>query len=93
MRLVRVLVRVRVVLLYQRGVVPAVLGAGGQTVAVLSSAFIVVVLVGGHQAAAFDRRMVRGRVVAVAVSLGLVEKDTLALNSDITQVVFVYYRS
>lgn len=75
--LVRVLVGVLVVLLHQRGVVPAVLRARREAVAVFPCPLVVVVLVGGHQAAALHRRVVRRRVVAVAVSLGLRERREL----------------
>lgn len=77
-RLVRVLVGVLVILLHQRRVVPAVLGARGHAVAILPRSLVVVVLVGGHQAAAFDGGKVR-RVVAVSVSLGLFERGYMWL--------------
>lgn len=73
-RLVRILVGVLVVLLHQGGVVPAVLRARGQAVAIFPRPFVVVVLVSGHQAAALNRGVVCCCVVAVAVSLGLLEK-------------------
>lgn len=74
MRLVRILVGVLVVLLHQRRVVPAVLRARGQTVAIFPCPFVMVVLIGRHQAAAFNWRVVCCCVVAVAVSLGLFER-------------------
>lgn len=74
-RLVRVLIGVLVVLLHQRRVVPAVLRARGQTVAVLPRSFVVIVLIGRHQAVAFNRRVVCCGVVAVSVSLGLLRHE------------------
>lgn len=80
-RLVRILVWVLVVLFHQRRVVPTVLRAGGQTVAVFTSPFVMVVFISGHQGATFHRRMIRQRMVAVAVSLCLFEGG----NIDSTQ--------
>lgn len=75
-RLVRVLIEVLVVLLHERRVVPAVLRARRQAVAVLPCSLVVIVLVRRHQAVAFNRRKVRCcRVVAVSVSLGLFERE------------------
>lgn len=70
-RLVRILVGVLVVLLHQRRVVPALLRAGRQAVAIFPRVLVVVVLVGRHDVV-IDRRVVRHRVVAVSVSLGLI---------------------
>lgn len=71
MGLVRVLVRILVVLLHQRRVVPAVLRAWGQTVAIFPRPFVVVVFISRHQAAAFDRWKICCCVVAIPISLGL----------------------
>lgn len=68
--LVRVLVRVVVLFFHQGVVVPAVLRAGRQAVAALARTLIVVVLIGGHQAAPFDGRVVT-RVVGMSHSLAL----------------------
>lgn len=81
MRLVGILVGVLVVLLHQRWVVPAVLWPRGQTVAIFPRPFIMVVLIGRHQAATFNRWKVCCCVVAVAVSLGLLERE----NTDSVQ--------
>lgn len=80
-RLVRVLVGVLVVLLHQRRVVPAVLWARGQAVAVLPGPLVVIVLVRGHQIAALDGGMVGSRVVAVSILLGLFEREILWMCS------------
>lgn len=85
MRLIRVLVGILVVLLHQRRVVPALLWAWGQTVAILPRSFIMVVLVSRHQAASFNRRVICRCVIAVPVSLGLFERgnpdtDTVCLT-------------
>lgn len=53
-RLIRILVGVLVVLLHQRRVVPALLRARRQTVAVFPRVFVVVVLIGGHDAVMLD---------------------------------------
>lgn len=54
-RLVRVLIGVLVVFFHQWRVVPAVLRARGLMVAILPCSFVMIVLIGRHQAVAFNR--------------------------------------
>lgn len=67
---VRVLVGVRVFLFHEGIVVSAVLGTGRQAVPALPSPLVVVILVGGHEAAPLDGRVLRG-VAAVPPALAL----------------------
>lgn len=69
-RFVRVLVGVGVFLLHEGIVVSAVLGTGRQAVPALPSPLVVVILVGGHEAAPLDGRALRG-VAAVPPALAL----------------------
>lgn len=72
-RVVRVLIGIMVVLLYQRVMVSTLLGAGGQVVmTLLLPLVVVVVLIGRHQTAPLHWRVVAD-VIAVFISLALLK--------------------
>lgn len=77
---VRVLVGVGVFLFHEGIVVSAVLGTGRQAVPALASPLVVVILVGGHEAAPLDGRVLRG-VAAVPPALALRGPNKGSVNS------------